>query len=78
MLAGQIRIYREIIFECLDIAEEFLYSVLLLIEGEEFGDVRVQGFHVLEHILQDLVRLSGFLCKRLQNARLGQGKLFVR
>jgi len=30
------RIYQEIIFERFDIAEEFLYGVLLLVEREKF------------------------------------------
>jgi len=34
-------IYQEILFERFDIAEKFLYSVLLFVEGEEFGDVRI-------------------------------------
>lgn len=34
-------IYQEIVFERLDIAEEFFYSIFLFVEGKEFGDVRV-------------------------------------
>jgi len=41
MQSEMTRIYQEIVFERLDIAKEFLYSVFLFVEGEEFGDVRV-------------------------------------
>lgn len=57
--------YHEIVFERFYVTEELLDRVLLFVEGEKFRNLGVQAVHVLEHVLKNLVRFSGFLRERL-------------